>query len=66
MPSTTLTDQQHAICMTYLAVFREGDRSTKLSVVKEAAKEILLSMPDVDKRKKKEMRMVSDFDHSKS
>jgi hypothetical protein len=47
-------------------VFRQGDRSTKLSVVKDAAKEILLSMPDVDKRKRKEMRMVSDFDPSKS
>ena len=65
MPLTTLTNQQLEICRKYLTVFREGDRSTKPSVVKDAAKEILLSMPDVEKREKKEMRKVTDFLTSK-
>jgi hypothetical protein len=66
MPSTSLTEQQLEICRKYLVEFREGDRSTKPSVMKKAVQEMLLLILDVDKSKKKEIRMVSDFHDSKS
>jgi len=53
MPLTTLTNQQLEIYRKYLPVFREGNRSTKLSGGRDATKEILLAMPDVDKKGKK-------------
>lgn len=66
MPSTTLTDQQLEICRKYLAEFREADRTTKPSVLKKAAEEILLLMGNVERDQKKEIRMVSCFYDSKS
>lgn len=65
MPSTKLTEGQLEICQKYLAEFREGDKLEKRSVLKKLTKEVILSIPDVAKIEKENIKMASDFHDSK-